>query len=149
MEKKNKKLEHEIVFEKLTSFYMGEASEPYSDKVLTLAYEPLNVGKMDVASGIGDVKGTCGDSMQIYIKTVQNQIIKVTFLTDGCGTTLACGSAVTELAKGRSPYNASKITVQEVIDYLDGLPASHVHCALLAIQALYEAIRDSEKNNKS
>lgn len=147
MKREKKRLEPEVVFEKLSALYMGEASEPYSEKVLTLAYEPLNVGKIESASGVGYIKGTCGDSIHVYIKTDHDQIIGATFLTDGCGATLACGSAVTELAKGKSCYNASKMTVQEVIGYLDGLPASHVHCAVLAIKALHKAIKNCEQKN--
>jgi len=72
-----------------------------------------------------------------------DNISEATFLTDGCGATLACGSVVTELVRGKSGYEALKITVQDVIGYLDGLPASHVHCAVLAVQALHDAIKNS------
>lgn len=135
--------EHDEIFEKMKSLFMGESSEPYSDKVVSLAYEPKNVGAMKDADCIGTVCGSCGDTIHLYLRLCGDNISEATFLTDGCGATLACGSVVTELVRGKSGYEALKITVQDVIGYLDGLPASHVHCAVLAVQALHDAIKNS------
>jgi len=143
-----KKNNEEEVFEKLQAYMMGIASEAYSDKVLTLAYEPLNVGEMENPDGFGYVKGFCGDRMAIFLKLTDRKISDAKFLTDGCGATLACGSAVTELTKGKTPYEAAKITPQAVIKYLDGLPASHLHCAVLAAQALQAAIENLQTSKE-
>ena len=131
----------EKVFENIQKYIMGNASESYSDKVLTLAYEPVNVGEIENPDGSARVMGECGDWMQIYLKITGDTISEVRFLTDGCGATLACGSAVTELVRARTPWEVTKIYPQTVIRYLDGLPASHMHCAVLAVQALKEALR--------
>ena len=131
----------EKVFENIQKYIVGNTSEPYSDKVLTLAYEPLNVGEIENPDGIARVTGECGDSMKIYLKITGDTISEARFLTDGCGATLACGSAVTELVRGRTPWEAIKIYPQTVIQYLDGLPTSHMHCAVLAVQALKEALK--------
>ena len=123
---------------------MGNATEPYSDRVVELAYEPLNVDEMDDPDGFGFAKGPCGDSMQVFLRLSKGYISEATFLSDGCGVTLACGSAVTDLAIGKTPYEAEKIYPQTVMDYLNGLPASHMHCAVLAVQSLRKAL-DSMK----
>jgi nitrogen fixation NifU-like protein len=136
------KNEVDHIFQKLQHYMMGEASEPYSDKVLTYAYDPINIGEIKNPDGQGLVKGDCGDSIVIYIMLKKQKIDRVQFLVDGCSASVACGCAVTELAKGKSPYEALKITPQEVIQFLDGLPASHMHCAVLAIQALQKALDD-------
>ncbi len=130
----------EKLFQNIQRMIMGKASETYSNKVMTLAYEPLNVGEIDQPDGAAKVTGECGDSMQIHLRIAGETINKARFLTDGCGATLACGSAVTELAKGKTPWEASKIYPQTVVRYLDGLPASHLHCAVLSVQALREAL---------
>lgn len=124
----------------LMSLWMGHASEKYSDKVVELAYEPLNVGEIQDADGMGFVKGTCGDRMSIYLKLEAGFISDIKFLTDGCSATLACGSAITQMAKNRTPYEATKIYPQNIVRFLDGLPASHLHCAVLAVQALQKAL---------
>ena len=132
----------ENVFDNLQRLWMGDASEHYSDRVLELAYEPKNVGEIADPDGIGFAKGSCGDRMSIFLKVSDGIISDIRFLTDGCGATLACGSAVTLLAKDRTPYEATKIYPQTVIRYLDGLPASHVHCAALAVQTLRKALEN-------
>ena len=134
------------IFNNLQHYLMGDASEPYSDKVMALAYEPVNVGTLENPDGEGYVKGDCGDAMTVYLKIEEEIITRARFLVDGCGASVACGCAVTELAEGKTPYEATKITVQKVIRYLDGLPASHVHCALISVQALNKALENLKSN---
>ncbi len=136
------KEEIEKVFQNVQYYIMGNSSEPYSDKVLTYAYEPVNIGEIQNPDGKGYIKGDCGDELTLWIKMHREIITKASFLYDGCGASIACGCAVTEMTKGRTPYEASKITPQDVIRYLDGLPVSHLHCAVLAIQALQKALDD-------
>jgi nitrogen fixation NifU-like protein len=118
--------------------------EVYSERVIQLAYEPLNIGRIEDPDAITLVKGQCGDRMSISIKMKEGKIDVIRFLTDGCGATVACGSAVTELAKGKTPWNARKIHPQTIIQYLDGLPPSHLHCAALAVQALRQTLDQLE-----
>jgi nitrogen fixation NifU-like protein len=136
------KNEVDHIFQKLQHYMMGEASEPYSNKVLSYAYDPINIGEIKNPDGQGIVKGDCGDSIFITIKLKKYKINQIRFLVDGCGAAIACGCAVTELAKEKTPYEASKITPQEVIRFLDGMPVSHTHCAVLAVQALQKALDD-------
>jgi nitrogen fixation NifU-like protein len=49
---------------------------------------------------------------------------------------------VTELAREKAIADALKITQQDVLDALGGLPEDSVHCALLAANTLKEAVRD-------
>jgi nitrogen fixation NifU-like protein len=52
------------------------------------------------------------------------------------------------LAKGKSLREALDITEDDVVNALDGLPESKVHCSLLGVSALRCAIFDyCEKNN--
>ncbi|NQT48573.1 MAG: iron-sulfur cluster assembly scaffold protein, partial [Chloroflexi bacterium] len=62
--------------------------------------------------------------------------------TDGCGTSIAAGSMVTELAKGKAVAEILKISQQDVLDALGGLPEESAHCALLAANTLREAMKD-------
>lgn len=134
--------QHDDVFDKLQALWMGNASEGYSEKVLELAYEPQNVGEIQDADGIGHAQGSCGDKMSVFVKLGDGFISDIRFLTDGCGPTLACGSALTMMAKKRTPYEATKIHPQHLVHFLDGLPSSHLHCAVLAVQTLKKALED-------
>ena len=148
MDSTNKK-EIDQIFNNLQHYMMGESSEPYSDKVITYAYDPVNIGEIKNPDGKGFVKGDCGDSIIIYLKLKESKISKACFLVEGCGASVASGCGVTELAKGKTPYDASKITPQEVIRYLDGMPASHVHCVVMAVQALQKALNHINNSHKS
>lgn len=132
--------EIESVFDRLMGSETETGFEVFSDRVIELAYEPLNVGEMDDPDAIALVRGQCGDRMAVSIKIEEGKIGVIRFLTDGCGATVACGSAVTELAKGKTPWDARKIYPQHVIRFLDGLPDSHLHCAALSVQALRHAL---------
>jgi nitrogen fixation NifU-like protein len=97
---------------------------------------------MEDADGFARVTGPCGDTMEIWLRAKNGNLIDVTFLTDGCGTSLASGSMVTEMSKGKDITDALKINQQDVLRALGGLPEESQHCALLAADTLKEAIRN-------
>ena len=82
----------------------------------------------------------CGDMMTVYIKVKDNRLEDVKFKTFGCGAAIATSSMVTELAKGKTIEEALRITRTEVADSLGGLPPIKIHCSILAVDGLSEAI---------
>ena len=114
----------------------------YSERALKEAYNPRNVGKLADPSGRARITGPCGDTMQIDIRVEAGRISDCKFITDGCGASIACGSVVTELAKGERIEKALEVTEKDVLRVLGGLPAENVHCATLAVKTLRAAIGD-------
>ena len=112
----------------------------YSAKVIEEAYQPSNVGTMPDADVRGLVHGWCGDTMEIFLRLEGETISQATFMTDGCGPTLACGSSLTTMVHGMSMDEASAILPEDVIAALDGLPEESHHCAELAVSTLQNAI---------
>jgi nitrogen fixation NifU-like protein len=112
----------------------------YSAKVIAEARYPKNVGRMPQADVRGLVHGWCGDTMEIYLRLEEERIVEASFMTDGCGPTLACGSMLTSLVPGKSLEEASTIIPEDLITALDGLPAESQHCAELAVRTLQNAI---------
>ena len=129
-------------WEQLQELVINEMRENYSEIVVDYVMNPRNVGNMDNASGFARITGPCGDTMEIWLKVRDATITESTFMTDGCGTTIAAGSIVTELAKGKTVIQAQKISQQDVLSALGGLPEESQHCALLAANTLREAITD-------
>ncbi|MGQ9680705.1 MAG: Fe-S cluster assembly scaffold protein NifU [Candidatus Bathyarchaeia archaeon] len=118
----------------------------YSEKVLELFRNPLNVGEIPDADGVGTVGNpVCGDMMTIYIKVKDDRIADIKFKTFGCGAAIATSSMTTELAKGKTLDEAMKITRADVAEELGGLPPIKMHCSNLAADALHEAIKDYRK----
>ena len=114
----------------------------YTKTAIDHARHPRNLGSMDSPDGSGSVTGSCGDTMEISIRVRNDRILNANFMTDGCGTTIAAGSILTELAKGKSVTDAFKITQRHVLNALGGLPEESQHCALLAADTLRAAIKD-------
>ena len=112
----------------------------YSDKVIEEAHNPRNLGRMPEPDACGIVRGWCGDTMEIYLRLDRERIKEITFMTDGCGPSVACGSMLTTMARGVSLEAASQITPQDLLAALDGLPEENAHCAELAVTTLREAI---------
>ena len=116
--------------------------ETYSEAVIDHALHPRNLGAMENADGFARVTGPCGDTVEMWVRARNDVLTEVSFLTDGCATTIAAGSAVTELAMGKGIGQALAIRQQDALDALGGLPEESRHCALLAANTLKEAVRD-------
>lgn len=115
----------------------------YSDKVMDHFNNPRNVGSLENANGIGTVgNAKCGDIMKMYIRVEHGIIQDVSFKTFGCGAAIATSSMATEMIKGKTLEEALALTNKAVMDALDGLPPSKVHCSVLAEQAIKAAIED-------
>jgi nitrogen fixation NifU-like protein len=99
--------------------------------------------------GYGRRRGTCGDTVDIFLRVKDGIIQDVFYLTDGCLHTHACANAVSALAEGRSIAQAWNVTPEDVIAYLETLPESHTHCAELAVGAFYLALVDYREMSRS
>ena len=115
----------------------------YSEKVVEHYTNPRNVGKIEDASGIGEVGNpVCGDIMKMFIKVENNIITDVKFKTFGCGAAIATSSISTEMIKGKTIEEALKLSNKDVVNELGGLPPVKLHCSVLAEEAIRNAIAD-------
>jgi nitrogen fixation protein NifU and related proteins len=118
----------------------------YSKKVLEHFHDPHNFGSMDNPTAVGQVGNpACGDVMKLYLKIDKNKngqdfISDIKFETMGCAAAIATSSVVTDLAKNKTLEAALKLDNKDVIKALEYLPDIKIHCSLLAIDALNEAI---------
>jgi nitrogen fixation NifU-like protein len=129
-------------WEKFEELIKAKMLETYSETAVEHSMNPRNVGDMADADGSAKISGPCGDTMELWLKIKGDTIQQACFLTDGCGTSIASGSMVTELAKGKKLGQAQRISQQDVLDALGGLPEESEHCALLAADTLKAAIKD-------
>ena len=115
----------------------------YTDKVVDHYTNPRNVGKIDDASGVGEVGNpVCGDIMKMFIKVENGIIVDVKFKTFGCGAAIATSSISTEMIKGKTLEEALQLKNTDVVNSLGGLPPVKLHCSVLAEEAIHEAIAD-------
>jgi len=129
-------------FDELQKLVMADMKKIYTETVIDHAMNPRNIGEMEDADGFAKVLGPCGDTMRVWLKVESGTVVAVTFLTDGCVTSVVAGSMSTELVKGKSIFEALRISQQDVLDALGGLPEDGIHCALLAANTLKEAAKN-------
>lgn len=110
---------------------------------------PQNSGSMPDADAEGSIgEPECGDALTFYIKVAEGKITDISYLVFGCCAAIATSSATSVLAKGKTIKEAMEITEDDVVNALDGLPESKVHCSLLGVSALRCALKNyCVKNN--
>ena len=113
-----------------------------NDHFIIHANQPGHMGQLENANGYAKGVGICGDAIEIYLLINNQKITDIRHSPHGCTYTVACGSALTHLACGRTLEEALQITPEKVAKELDGLPDDHMHCASLAVNTLGEAIDD-------
>jgi nitrogen fixation NifU-like protein len=128
------------VFDELEGIILEEAAKTYSPQVIEHFREPKNYGALENPDAYTFMSGMCGDTIGIFIGIEADKICRVGFVTDGCGPTIACASALTCMTDGLSVEEAARITGRELIEYLGGLPVEHTHCADLAVNTLRGAL---------
>jgi nitrogen fixation NifU-like protein len=122
---------------------MEQIQKQYSHAVIDHWQNPRNFKRIKGPDGYAGMQGTCGDTMEMFINIEQDTITECTFQTDGCGTTIACGSVTTELAKDKSFIQAlAVVSPKKILEKLGGLPEADVHCAQLAAETLRRALAD-------
>jgi nitrogen fixation protein NifU and related proteins len=128
------------IFEDIEGLVLEEARKTYSPKVIDHFLNPRNLGTLENADCFNAMSGMCGDTIAIYVGVDDGTITRISFVTNGCGPTIACSSAITSMAKGLKILEAVKITGKDLMEYLGGLPVEHTHCADLAVNTLRSAL---------
>ncbi len=128
------------VFDDLEGMVVEEAKQKYSATVIDHFLNPRNTGIPESFDCYTYMSGICGDTIGIYVGFNNDRIARLGFVTNGCGPTVACSSAVTCMVEGATLEEAMSITGKQLIEYLGGLPIENTHCADLAVNTLRGAL---------
>jgi len=85
--------------------------------------------------------------MKITLRIEKGKIGDGLFWTDGCGATIACGSVLTKIIKGKTLQEANDISNLQLLEVLKGLPIERRHCTILSINMLQKAIKNYNKKS--
>jgi nitrogen fixation protein NifU and related proteins len=115
--------------------------EAYNDTVIDHFQNPRNAGVLDDANAIGFTSNpVCGDAMRLMLRIEDDLIAEARFQTSGCPAAIATSSFTTEMITGKRIAEVEGLTREEISQAIGGLPASKVHCSVLASDCLKKAI---------
>ncbi|MEM5773155.1 MAG: iron-sulfur cluster assembly scaffold protein [Candidatus Aenigmatarchaeota archaeon] len=122
-------------------------SLPYSKQIIEHFKKPRNMGRIKNPDATGEAGNLiCGDVMRLYLKIGKNKkgekIIKdIKFETFGCIVAIANSSMLTTMVKGKTLEEVVRIKKEDLIKKLGKpLPPIKIHCSILALDALHEAL---------
>ncbi len=125
----------------------------YSKRVMELFRHPKGCRKMENPDAVGEAGSfLCGDIMKVYLKIGKKKdglfIKDISFQSFGCVANISSSSQTVELAKGKTLDEAIKIKNMDIVRKLGSLPSVKIHCSVLAVDALREAIYNYLKGKK-
>lgn len=122
--------------------------DEYSQTAREHADRPRNYGPLGECDGHARVTGPCGDTMEFWLAAHEGRVTEVTFITDGCGASRACGSMITCMAKGKELEHVVGLRQRDVLAALGRFPEQFEHCALLAVNTLKAVCEDFRERQR-
>jgi nitrogen fixation protein NifU and related proteins len=118
----------------------------YSPRLLDHFQHPRNAGEVADAQASALIENpVCGDVLRLSLKVDLGRISEIRFKAKGCVPSIACASALTELATGATLNEARALDRDRLIAAVGGLPQASTHAAQLALDALSAALRQLER----
>jgi nitrogen fixation protein NifU and related proteins len=115
----------------------------YSAELLDHFQNPRNAGEVEAADRTAQLENpACGDVLELSLKLEGNNISEIRFRAKGCVPAMACGSAITELVKGKNLDEARRVSREELVQKVGGLPQASTHASHLAIDTLAALLRN-------
>ncbi|MGA9567245.1 MAG: iron-sulfur cluster assembly scaffold protein, partial [Candidatus Korobacteraceae bacterium] len=109
----------------------------YTPQLIDHFEHPRNAGELAEADARVRVENpACGDILELAVKVDGSCIREIRFRAKGCVPAMACGSLITELAKGKDVAEVVALTKETVVQEIGGLPAASGHAAQLAVDAV-------------
>ncbi|KKL74761.1 hypothetical protein LCGC14_2061660 [marine sediment metagenome] len=115
----------------------------YSDLVRDHFENPRNAGELADADAVGyQTNPVCGDTMRLTLRINGGRVVEARFQTSGCPAAIATSSVCTEMISGQTLAEAEALTKEDYASALGGLPASKMHCSVLAADTVRAAAAD-------
>jgi NifU-like protein involved in Fe-S cluster formation len=120
----------------------------YSAKLLDHFQNPRNAGEVEAPDATAQLENpACGDVLELSLKLEKTKlegqrIADIRFRAKGCVPAMACGSAITELVKGKNVDEALHVSREELVRKVGGLPQASAHASHLAMDTLAALLRN-------
>ncbi len=120
----------------------------YSPKYLEHFTMPKGVGELDPHDALSEVEhkgGGCFDRIKLTLLVEDGKIKDSKFRARACSGTIAACSSLTVNIIGLSVEEAHKYSVDDLIEYIGGIPEKKQHSFDLAIEALKTALENLDE----
>ncbi len=121
----------------------------YQEFIIELYKHPLNFRKISGADRRAFAQNqTCGDSIEIFLKTVNGIVTDAAFQGSGCAISQASASLFTDFLKGKKVSELEKIGRDDLLGLIKidlSKNPSRMKCALLPLDAMRKAISKPDK----
>lgn len=117
----------------------------YNKKTIDHFSNPRNMGELkDYDAKAEGGNPACGDVVKLWVKLSPNKnvISDIKFKAFGCGACIASTSAMTEMVKMKSVNDALKLSRDDIVDYLGGLPEQKIKCSNFSVDVLKSALKN-------
>jgi nitrogen fixation NifU-like protein len=116
----------------------------YSARLLDHFENPRQAGELPEATlNLRQENPICGDVVELSASLREGHVIEIRFRAKGCVPAMACASAACELAQGKPLSIVSRITKEDVLSAVGGVPPASDHAAQLAVDALAKLVRQA------
>ena len=89
-----------------------------------------------------------GEVFNFEVEREPNSYLVKGFVVHNCVVALAVSSMLTEMVKGKTLEEATKITNKDILKKSGPVPPIKIHCSILAADALHESVYDYLSKNK-
>ena len=118
----------------------------HSARLLDHFENPRNVGKLEPPAVQAEVSNpACGDILVLSVMVDDERVSEVRFQVRGCTASIAAGSALTELMRGKTLAEAAALSRDDVETALGGLRNESKHVAALAIDGVKAVVAAAKR----
>jgi len=128
----------------------------YSEKTRQLFMDAVHgkpgthLGEVEDPDGVGEHGSiACGDALRFTFRVrrhpsdaTMDVITEARYLTFGCTSAIAASEALCTLIEQSeyTPIQALRITNNDIVEFLEGLPEQKIHCSVMGAEALEAAV---------
>lgn len=102
---------------------------------------PENFGPLKDKDSFYSYTGPCGDTMSFWMKFDEKIVKQATYITDGCGASILCGSVAASLCLNKTLEEVLKMKPEEITNAIPDFPEDDEHCALLAMTVVWGCVQ--------
>ena len=118
----------------------------YSAKAIGILEDEPHYGIMENPTVHVQHQAGCGDVLFLSLRISDGEIEDAAFQFVGCSGLQASASAMTEMIIGKRVEEVENLRMQDIVDWLEGIPENKYECAESACITLHKAIQEYRRS---